>query len=77
LRAPVICGQAHAEGVAAIVYHGMLQGLSVILAQGKPANEHPVPREPVARALLPPDRELVRVLANMLLRSQAEVTHVC
>lgn len=76
LRAQVICGQARAEGLAVIVYHGMLRGLSVILAEGKPANEQPVVREPVARAL-PRDPELVRVLANMLLRAQTEVMHVC
>jgi hypothetical protein len=54
----------------------MLRGLSVILAEGKPANEQPVAREPVARAL-PRDPELVRVLANMLLRAQTEVMHGC
>jgi len=75
LRSQVLRGQARAEGLGAIVYHGMLQGLSVIRAELKPANHHAVPREPVARPVLH-DREFVRVLANMLLRAQAEVMHV-
>jgi hypothetical protein len=36
LRAEVLNGQARPQGLAAIVYHGMLRGLAVILADVPP-----------------------------------------
>ena len=68
-------GQARPEGIGAIVYHGMVQGLDPVLLKRAP----PIP--PDAAQLESPtrcrrDRELVRLLANMVLRTQSEVMHV-
>lgn len=75
LRAEVLNGGASPQGLAAVVYHGMLRGLRVILTET-------APNTPL---LLPPasavesghlDRELLRLIANMVLQSQSQVTHV-
>jgi hypothetical protein len=75
LRVEVLSGQARPEGLAAIVYHGMLRGLAVILTEVAPEGLSsplavPVPQE------LPLDRDLLRVITNMVLQSQAEMQHV-
>jgi hypothetical protein len=75
LRRDVMQGQSRPEDLGAIVYHGMLEGLAVMLARVEPANNFTAPHEPVVRPV-PHDRDFVRVLANMLLRSQSEVMHV-
>jgi hypothetical protein len=71
----VLKGQARSEGLAAIVYHGLLQGLVVILRGARPVTRrgtstigsgHPVSRDP----------QLVQLLANMLLHTQLEIRHV-
>jgi hypothetical protein len=74
LREQVLGGHAHAEGLTAIVYHGMLRGLSVILTE-TPAEAPHAPNAPTLEAV-PLDRELLRVLTNMVLQSQSQVKHV-
>jgi hypothetical protein len=55
--------------------HGMLTGLTLMLAVASvPPAAAPQPDGPFSA--LPHDRELVRLLANMLLRTQSEVVHV-
>jgi hypothetical protein len=74
LRAEVLSGQARPEGLTAIVYHGLLRGLSVILTEA-PADIARAPEAPALEAR-PLDRELLRVLTNMVLQSQSQVKHV-
>jgi hypothetical protein len=52
----------------------MLTGLTVTLAN-TPASAA-APMENVAVPAMPHDRQFVRLLANMLLRSQSEALHV-
>jgi hypothetical protein len=74
LREQVLSGQVHPEGLTAIVYHGMLRGLAVILTV-VPAEGARAPDVPVLEAG-PLDRELLRLLTNMVLQSQSQVKHV-
>lgn len=75
LRTAVIDGRPRPEGTAALRYHGMLQGLSLLRETPTPRAFPPHPPEPVARAL-PLDDEFVRLLANLVLRTHSEVAHV-
>jgi hypothetical protein len=61
------------EGLGALVYHGMVTGL-LMLARAAPLAAVPLPD--VAIQTMPHDRQFVRLLANMLLRTQSEVMHV-
>ena len=75
LRTEVLTGQARPEGLGALVYHGMLNGLALILASPPVAPSVPGATAcPVAP--IPNNRQFVRLLANMLLRTQSEVVHV-
>jgi hypothetical protein len=75
LRAEVLNGQARPEGLTAVVYHGMLRGLALILTEVAPQVLSPAALGPVAEAV-PLDREFLRLLANMVLLSQSQVVHV-
>jgi len=75
LRAAVIAGQPNPEGCAAVRFHGMVRGLATLLRTA-PAT---APATSVSRApstVVPRDPELVRLLANIVLRTQTELTHV-
>jgi hypothetical protein len=77
LRGAVLQAQARPEGLAAVAYHGLLGGLKVIGSMAVPAPAStglPVPTAPVAPS--PTDPALVRLLANMVLLYQQEVSHV-
>lgn len=75
LRAEVLTGQARPEGLGALVYHGMLNGLALILTSPPVAPAVPgAAARPVAP--IPNNRQFVRLLANMLLLTQSEVVHV-
>jgi hypothetical protein len=63
------------EGLGALVYHGMLTGLTLILAS-TPVSPAVAPPRDVAIGAMPHGRQFVRLLANMLLRIQSEVVHV-
>jgi hypothetical protein len=75
LRARVINSQPYPEGLAAIVYHGMARGLAVMLT-APAANLTPSPLSLSAPEGGSFDRELLRLIANMVLQSQFEVMHV-
>jgi hypothetical protein len=75
LRAEVLNGQIRPQGLAAVVYHGMLRGLAVILTEAAPNTPAPPLRAPGADGAHI-DRELLRLIANMVLQSQSQVTHV-
>lgn len=63
----------HTEGIAALRYHGMLRGLSM-LAQAEVSRIPASHREP---AVAPqPASEFVHILANLVLRTHSELTHV-
>jgi hypothetical protein len=74
LRARVISSQPYPEGLAAIVYHGMARGLAVMLTEAP--NVASSPLQACASEGLSFDRELLRLIANMVLQSQSEVMHV-
>ena len=75
VRARVINSQPYPEGLAAIVYHGMARGLAVMLTA--PATNVTPPPLPVSAPEGGSfDRELLRLIANMVLQSQSEVMHV-
>jgi hypothetical protein len=74
LRATVIDGQPNHEGCAAMRFHGMVRGLTTLLRALPMAPPASASRVPVAVA--PRDPQLIRLLANILLCTHAEVTHV-
>jgi hypothetical protein len=74
LRADVINGRPRPEGIAALRYHGMLQGLAILLRTPPLA----IPVAPVPVSLAPgSDHAFVRLLANLVLQTHSELTHVC
>jgi hypothetical protein len=75
LRAEVLNGQARPVGLAAMVYHGMIRGLAVILTEPTP-EVRPSPFQVSPPEGVSLDRELLRLIANMVLQSQSEVMHV-
>jgi hypothetical protein len=75
LRTEVLNGNIRPEGFAAIAYHGMVRGLTVILAE--PAANTPSPPSPGSHSNgVSLDRDLLRLIANMVLQSQSQVMHV-
>ena len=73
LRADVLRGQARPEGLGAIVYHGLVEGLKLLCssaARSASSVQHASAPQ-IAR-----NRELLRLLANMVLQTQSEVMHV-
>ena len=74
LRREVLRGQARPDGLGAVVYHGMLDGLALLL----PVTVTPtVCQPPTAQAPnVRGDHAFVRLLANMVLQTQSEVKHV-
>lgn len=74
LRADVLRGQARPEGLGAVIYHGLVDGLQ-LLCSSPGRSKTPIERLSVAQST-PPDRELIRLLTNMVLQTQAEVMHV-
>jgi hypothetical protein len=75
LRTEVLQGQVRPEGLGALVYHGMMAGLALILASASASPAASSLRDLSIRAM-PHDRQFVRLLANMLLQTQSEVVHV-
>ena len=60
--------------MGAIVFHGLWRGLTVLIAaKAMPAaNSRPIPS---ASPLPAHDRQLVRLLANMVLAAESQVRH--
>jgi hypothetical protein len=74
LRAEVLGGQGRPEGLGAVVYHGMLDGLAVLMSAAAP---HVICHPPTtAIPSIRDDRALLRLMANMILQTQSEVKHV-
>ena len=70
----MLCAQVHVEGVGAIVFHGLWRGLVVLsAARATPAvSIRPAPSVPPVAVH---DRQLVRLLANMVLAAESRVQH--
>lgn len=74
LRAEVLLGRGRPEGVGAVIYHGLLDGVALLCSSADclaPRSERPSTPQPSV-----PDRELLRLLTNMVLQTQSEVMHV-
>jgi len=71
-----MAGRARPDALGAVIFHGMWDGLRVLRATATPAAS-PAPvapqRAPTATSAL--DRQLVRLLADMVLATQLEVDH--
>jgi len=74
LRAAVVEGRARPEGLGAVIYHGLVHGLS-LLAGSKCIGSGTTSR-PMSASVVSRNPELLHVLANMVLQTQSEVMHV-
>jgi hypothetical protein len=75
LRANVLAKQTPSEGMAALRYHGMLPGLEIL---HRTAATPPTVTHNSFNLPLPLDNNaMVRLLANFLLHTYSEHTHVC
>ncbi|MER8485994.1 hypothetical protein [Mesorhizobium sp. M1322] len=78
LRAAVLCGQACAKEMGAIVFHGFWQGLALLIATPRPPpsmHRRPEPPPPTASAAVH-DRQIVHMLAHMVLAAETRGNHV-
>lgn len=73
LRTEVLQGHGRPEGIGAVIYHGMVTGLLMLARASAPPVAAPL--HDVAIHAMPHDRQFVRLLANMLLRTQSEGMH--
>lgn len=74
MRTAVLCGQAGPDGLGAIVFHGMWRGLAVLLgaaSAASPSGVWAVAAVPLSTTAH--DRQLVRLLANMVLAAESQV----
>lgn len=74
LRTEVLQGRARPEGLGAVVHHGLLRGLTLLLSS-TPAVDIEAP-PPALTPTVIRDPQFLRLLANMVLQTQAEVMHV-
>lgn len=72
LRCQVLQGQARPDGLGAIVFHGMLRGLVVLLSGPSLPSSSPAATSDAAPGPVTHDPQLVRLLANMLLLTQSK-----
>ena len=74
LRTNVVLGRPRPEGLGAVIYHGVLDGLALLCSASAhrvvPATSSSAPRSAL------PDQDLLRLLTNMVLQTQSEVMHV-
>lgn len=68
-------GQVRPEGMGAIVFHGLWRGVAVLVAgdTGPAAGALLAPSAPLPAGMH--DRQLVRLLANMVLAAEAQLNH--
>lgn len=74
VRAEVVSGHARPDGLGAVVYHGLVHGMT-LLASSARTDATASRRSPPSIAVTG-NPELLRVLANMVLQTQSEVMHV-
>lgn len=70
----MLSAQACCEGLSAIVYHGLIRGLSLLSRPGAPSVVPAAPTQTVPNVRTDP--QFLRVLANMVLQTHQELTHV-
>ena len=70
-----MAGQARADALGTIVFHGMWQGLRVLCGTAATLPSLIVPPASAAPPAGTLDRQLVRLLADMVLATQQEVKH--
>jgi hypothetical protein len=76
VRADVVAGRARPDALGAIVFHGMWQGLRVLLSTpASPSSSSSVPPTSATAPTGTLDRQLVGLLADMVLATQLEVHH--
>jgi len=76
VRADVLSGQARPDALGAFAFHGMWHGLRVLASTTVASSCSPiVPPVPPAAPAGTLDRQLVRLLADMMLATQLEVHH--
>lgn len=74
IRADVVAGRGRPDALGAIIFHGMWHGLRVLRAKAPSTSSVIVP--PISAAPTGTlDRQLVRLLADMVLATQLEVNH--
>lgn len=74
LRSDVLAGRPRPDGFGAIVYHGLIHGL-LLLSQSF-AEEAALTTIPQSLPNVRTDRQFLHVVANMVLQSHQELTHV-
>jgi len=74
LRCEVLAGQACREGLGAIVYHGLIRGLCLLSSPGAPSVAPVATARTVSNVRTDP--QFLHVLANMVLQTHQELTHV-
>lgn len=75
LRNQILQGDAKPQGLSVILYHGVLRGLQILAM--KPINQFcSAEKQETSKNITPPDADLVRLLANMILHKQSEIMHV-
>jgi hypothetical protein len=74
LRAEVIEGHARPDGIVAVVYHGLVHGMTLLVGSMR-TGASSTPRSSTA-IVISRNPELLHVLANMVLQTQSEVMHV-
>jgi hypothetical protein len=74
LRTEVLAGHARCEGLGAIVYHGLIRGLSLLSSH----TTQSVAPTAVLRSgpNVRTDPQFLHLLANMVLQTHQELTHV-
>jgi hypothetical protein len=72
----VLGGQVRPDALGAFAFHGMWHGLQVLLSAAQaPSQASIVSPSPPATLSSTPDRQLVCLLADMVLATQLEVRH--
>jgi hypothetical protein len=74
LRTDLLLGRICREAITAFRFHGMWQGLAILLKA--PTVSPPSSPLPVNQSLRR-DSAFVRLLANLVLHTHSELTHVC
>lgn len=74
LRSEVLAGHGRPAGLSAIVYHGLIRGLS-LLSNGSAEAAAPIATAPLVPSIRI-DPLFLHLVANMVLQTHQELTHV-